>query len=120
MIVMCCITNSICCYLFVGKSLLALMVYLIDSNFKLREILIFAKPFSKVQHTAWEIEKAIKSGLASYGIGKYDLTTTPVIDTVRLCYVVLLNNVNNVLSLCIFLFRSEQVCKGLPQTKQAP
>ncbi len=117
---MSCITNSIYCYLFVGKSLLALMVHLIDSDFKLREILIFAKPFSEVQHTAWEIEKAIKSGLASYGIGKYDLTTTPVIDTVRLCYVVLLNNVNNVLSLCIFLFRSEQVCKGLPQTKQAP
>ena len=120
MIVMCSVTNSICFYLSVGKSLLALMVHVIDSDFKLREILIFAKPFSQVQHTAWEIEKAIKSGLAIYGIGKYDLTTTSVIDTVRLCYVVILNNVNYLLSLFIFLLRSEQVCKGLPQTKQAP
>lgn len=80
---MCCVINSISFYLSVGKSLLALMVHLIDSEFKLREILIFAKPFSEVSHTAWEIEKAIKTGLASYGIGKYDLSKTPVIDTVR-------------------------------------
>ena len=43
----------------VGKSLLALMVHLIDDKLKLREILIFAKQFSDVSHTAWEIEKAI-------------------------------------------------------------
>ena len=77
-------------YLFVGKSLLALMVHLIDAEFKLRDILIFAKPFSDVSHTAWEIEKAIKTGLAGYGIGKYDLSKTPVIDTVRLSLFILL------------------------------
>ncbi len=120
MIVMCSVTNSLCFYLSVGKSLLALMVHLIDSDFKLREILIFAKPFSDVKYSAWEIEKVVKSGLASYGIGKYDLTTTPVIDTVRFCSVIILKNVNHVLSICYFLFRSEQVYKGQPQTKQAP
>jgi hypothetical protein len=83
MLVMCRVINSISLYLSVGKSLLALMVHLIDSEFKLREILISAKPFSEVSHNAWEIEKAIKTGLASYGIGKYDLSKTLVIDTVR-------------------------------------
>jgi len=60
------------------------MVHLIDDEFKLREILIFAKPFFDVSHTAWEIEKAIKQRLAGYGIGKYDLSKTPVIGTVRM------------------------------------
>ncbi len=66
------------------------------------EMMSLAHPFVRVLFlflfsNTWEIEKAInKSGLASYGIGKYDLTTTSVIDTVRLCYVVILNNVNHV------------------------
>jgi hypothetical protein len=67
-----------------GKSLLALMVHLIDSNFKLHDILIFAKPFSKVAHTAINIEQAIKEALASYKIGEYDKSAKPKVDTVRL------------------------------------
>ena len=70
-----------------GKSLLALMVHLIDSNFKLHDILIFAKPFSKVAHTTIKIEHAIKEALASYTIGEYDMSARPTIDTVMLCYV---------------------------------
>jgi len=85
MFVICFVINYKFFFLCVGKSLLALIVHLIDSDFKLREILIFAKPFSEVSHTSWEIEKAIKTGLANFGIGKYDLSKTPVIDTVRLC-----------------------------------
>ena len=65
-----------------GKSLLALMVHLIDSNFNLHDILIFAKPFSKVAHTALNIEIAIKEALASYKIGEYDKAAKPKIDTV--------------------------------------
>ena len=91
---MCFVINYVNFYLFVEKSLLALMVlmtyfiyffiyFIYDSDFKLREILIFAKPFSEVSHTAWEVEKAIKTGLASFGIGKYDFSKTLVIDTVR-------------------------------------
>ena len=66
-----------------GKSLLALMVHLIDSNFKIQDILIFTKPFSKVAHTAVNIEHAVKEGLASYKIGEYDKVARPKIDTVR-------------------------------------
>ena len=43
-------------------------------------------------HTTWEIEKDVKTGLANFGIGKYDLSKTLVIDTERLCYVVFLIN----------------------------
>ena len=92
MFVMRCVFYSIFFYPSEEKSLFALVVHLIDSEFKLREILIFAKPFSEVSHTAWETEKVIKMGLASYGIGKYDLSNTPIIDTVHLCCVVILNN----------------------------
>ena len=65
-----------------GKSLLALMVHLIDKDFKLHDILIFAKPFSKIAHTAINIEHAVKEALASYKIGEYDKTSRPPIDTV--------------------------------------
>ena len=65
-------------------TLLALMVHLIDSSFKLHDILIFAKPFSKLSHTAINIEHAIKEGLASYGIGAYDKSAKPKVDTVRI------------------------------------
>jgi hypothetical protein len=58
------------------------MAHYIDNEFKLREVLIFAKPFSSVVHSAEEIQKAIKTGLASWGIGEYDPKATPVIDTV--------------------------------------
>ena len=68
-----------------GKSLLALFVHLIDDNFEMQDLLILAKPFSEVSHTAEEIQKAIKIGLASYGIGKYDNNSIPRIDTVRKC-----------------------------------
>jgi hypothetical protein len=44
------VTNNKSFFHFVGKSLLALMVHFIDSDFKLREIFIFAKPFSEVSH----------------------------------------------------------------------
>ncbi len=67
-----------------GKSLSALMVHLIDSNFKLHDILFFAKPFSKVAHTSINIEQAIKEALASYTIGQYDKFAKPKIDTVRI------------------------------------
>jgi len=67
-----------------GKSLLALMVHLIDSNCKLHDILIFTKPFSKVAHTAINIEHAIKEALAPYKIGEYDKPARPRIDTVIL------------------------------------
>ena len=92
MFVMCFVINYKSFFLFVGRYLLALMVHLIDSDFKLREILIFAKPFYEVSHTVWEIEKAIKTGLANFGIGKYELSKTLFIDTLRLCYVVFLIN----------------------------
>jgi hypothetical protein len=67
-----------------GKSLLALMVHFIDSSFKLHDVLIFAKPFSKLSHTAINIEHAIKEGLASYHIGEYDKSAKPKVDTVRI------------------------------------
>ena len=70
-------------YRFIGKALLALMVHYIDDTFKFNEVLIFAKPFSDVAHSAIEIEKAIKIGLASYGVGTYDPSTDPIIDTVH-------------------------------------
>ena len=47
--------------------------------------------FLKFQTTC-EIEKDVKTGLANFGIGKYDLSKTLVIDTERLCYVVFLIN----------------------------
>ncbi len=55
---------------------------MIDKDFKLQELLIFAKPFSEVAHSAVEIEKAIKIGLSDFGIGLYDTTKTPIVDTV--------------------------------------
>ena len=66
-----------------GKSLLALMVHLIDKDFKLHDILIFAKPFSKVAHTAVNIENVVKEALASYNIGQYNPSARPPIDTVK-------------------------------------
>ena len=63
---------------------MALIAHLIDKDFKLHEILIFAQPFSEVAHNAAEIEKAIKKGLASFGIGKYDTSVTSIVDTVSL------------------------------------
>ncbi len=115
------------------------MVHLIDDEFKLREILIFAKPFSDISHSAWEIEKAIKKGLTSYGIGKYDLMTTPVIDTVRIFVSVALYgatvvDIDYLLGACFrldvvnapyiyvlfYFYRSVPLYKGLSQTKQAP
>ncbi len=71
------------CFVYSGKALLALMLHYIDDKFKLREVLLFAKPFSSVAHTADGIEKTIKTGLASWGIGKYEPSATPPIDTVR-------------------------------------
>ncbi len=67
-----------------GKSLLALMVHFIDSSFKLHDVLFFAKLFSKVSHTAINIEHAIKEGLTSYHIGEYDKSAKPKVDTVRI------------------------------------
>jgi len=71
-----------------GNSLLALMVHLIDSNFKLHDILIFAKPFLKVSHTTINIEHDVKEALHSYTIGECDKSARPPIDTVilKLCY----------------------------------
>ena len=63
------------------------MVHLIDAKFKLRDIIIFTKPFSDVSHTTWEIEKA---RLAGCGIGKDDSSKTAVIDTVHLSFFILL------------------------------
>jgi len=65
-------------------AILALLAHLIVKDFKLHELLIFAKPFSEVAHGATEIEKAIKKGHASFGIGKYDTFVTPIVDTVSL------------------------------------
>ena len=68
---------------------MALVAHLIDKDFKLHELLIFAKPFSDVAHSGVEIEKAIKAGLSSFGIGLYDTTKIPIVDTVSnhaLCY----------------------------------
>jgi len=67
-----------------GKALLALLAYLIDKDFKLHEVQIFAQYISEVTHSAAEIKKAIKKGLASFGIGKYDMSATPTVDTVSL------------------------------------
>ena len=58
------------------------MVHFIDKEFKLQEILIFAKPFSKVSQTSSNIEHAIKDALASYEIGEFGKTARPPIDTV--------------------------------------
>ena len=66
------------------KALLALLAHLIDKDFNLHEVLIFAQPFSEVAHSAAEIEKAIKKGLSSFGIGKYDMSVTRTVDTVSL------------------------------------
>ncbi len=71
-------------YRYIRKALLALVVHYIDDTFKFNEVLIFAKPFSDVAHIAIKIEKAIKIGLASYGVGTYDPSTDPIIHTVYL------------------------------------
>jgi len=44
-----------------GKTLITLLAHHIDDEFKLAEICIFSNPVSDVDHTAWEIEKAIKT-----------------------------------------------------------
>ncbi len=61
---------------------MALIAHLIDKDFKLHEVLIFAKPFSDVAHSGVEIEKTIKTCLCKFGIGLYDNTKTPIADTV--------------------------------------
>ena len=55
-----------------GKSILGLMVYYIDADFKMQEKLLKAVPFSDVNHNAEEIEKALKKALANWGVGVYD------------------------------------------------
>jgi hypothetical protein len=61
---------------------MALVAHLIDKDFKLHEQLFFAKPFSEVAHNLVEDEKAIKEGLASSGIGLYNTSKIPIVDTV--------------------------------------
>jgi len=63
------------------KSVLDLMVHLIKSNRRLRDILIVAKPFSKLANTAINIEHAIKEALAYYKIGEYHKYAKPKVDT---------------------------------------
>jgi hypothetical protein len=47
------------CRILLGKAILAFVAHLIDKDFKLHELLIFAKPFSDVAHSGVEIKKAI-------------------------------------------------------------
>ena len=70
------------CRISLGKAILALVAHLIDKDFKLHELLVFAKHFSDVAHSGVEIEKAIKTGLCEFGVGLYDTTKTPIVDTV--------------------------------------
>jgi hypothetical protein len=61
---------------------LPLVAHFIDKDFKLHELLIFAKPLPDVAHSGVEIEKAIKIDLCEFGIGLYDTTKIPIVDTV--------------------------------------
>ena len=70
------------CRILLGTAIFALVAHLIEKDFKLHELLIFAKPFSDVAHSGVEIEKAIKTGLCEFGIGLYATTKTPIVDTV--------------------------------------
>jgi hypothetical protein len=76
-----------------GKAILALVANLIDKDFKLHDLIIFAKPFSHVAHSAAKIEKAIKKGLSTFGIGKYDTFVTHILNTVSLQVSLLILNI---------------------------
>ena len=77
---MCC--SQYVCICPIGKSILALVAHLIDTNFKLHELLIFAKPFSEVVHSGMEVENTIKTSLASFGIRIYDTSKNRIVDKV--------------------------------------
>ena len=70
------------CRTLLGKVILALVAHL-NKDFKLYELLIFAKPFSDATHSGLEIEKAIETGLCEFGIGLHDTTKIPIADTVN-------------------------------------
>ena len=55
-----------------GKSILGMLIYFIDDNFEMNELLLMALPFSNITHNGVQIEKAIKQCLSSYGIGVYN------------------------------------------------
>ena len=52
-------------------SILAVLVYYIDDEFKLNEKLAWAVPYSEVEHTGENIEKSVKKVLADLGVGQY-------------------------------------------------
>ncbi|KAK3288263.1 hypothetical protein CYMTET_4253 [Cymbomonas tetramitiformis] len=54
-----------------GIAIFGILVYWIDNDFKLRERLVAAIPFSSVRHTGPELEAATKLACASMGIGEY-------------------------------------------------
>ncbi len=79
-----CVVDYFCLLCVTEKVVFALLAHLIDKDFKLHEILIFAHLFSEVARNAAEIEKAVKKGLVSFGIGEYDTSVTLIVDTVSL------------------------------------
>ena len=101
---------------------MALVAHFIDKDFKLHELIFFAKPFSDVTHSGVEIEKAIKAGLSSFGIGLYDTTKIPIVDTVSnhaLCYAHSVTSVQFFkFSVGFFAYRLQHAIWGLHLIKQ--
>ena len=65
-----------------GKSLYALLLYYIDENFEMVEIMLDCVPFSGDRHTALNIETCAKKCLSEIGIGEFNLDADPPVDTV--------------------------------------
>ena len=64
-----------------GKSLYALLLYFINDEFEMEEILLDCLPFSGLAHNAMNIESACKKALSAVGIGEFKPDADPPVDT---------------------------------------
>ena len=65
-----------------GKSLYALLLYYINNDFEMVEVLLDCLPFSGEIHNALNIEQACKKSLSSVGIGEYNPEVSGPDDTI--------------------------------------
>ena len=64
-----------------GKSLYALLLYYINDQFEMVEVLLDCLPFSGVAHNAINIETACKKALSAVGVGDFKPDAVPPVDT---------------------------------------
>ena len=70
-----------------GKSLYALLLYYVDRDFNMLEVLLDCLPFSGDAHTSLNIEVACKKALAAVGIGEFKPEADPPVDSVgKACF----------------------------------